>query len=379
MIEWKIKKINNKKSKYDFRLLSNNNDYSNVNFTKYNVFRILVSLSSYLTNGVIFKDNFYIIKSNKNVPTIFDFYIDKYSKVSKFYLTLNKNMTKIILNKNKETFYIETLSKPNTKVFSSLFLFDEIKSVSSFIKNNKKSYIDIVPKYNNKYIITGWVNNNNIILNLLKYNKTYKSSTLTRCKIHDKMIINQIKLKKIKSYCIFLVSFIDKYNFKIENTIPITFDEYLSYIYDLMLPYKYDLNDMIRSKEKIVDYKNHPENLAFAIDPDGSKDRDDAIAWVSSSAADPAIVRGEAPSYTIVNINAYYLNANSMEHTAYDVYANYSLNTENLGSFRFDVNATQIDEYSFDFGGGNTGDAVGLQNLGIDVIPPLPETTSMIS
>ena len=92
------------------------------------------------------------------------------------------------------------------------------------------------------------------------------------------MIINQIKLKKIKSYCIFLVSFIDKYNFKIENTIPITFDEYLSYIYDLMLPYKYDLNDMIRSKEKIVDYKNHPENLAFAIDPDGSKDRDDAIA-----------------------------------------------------------------------------------------------------
>ena len=35
---------------------------------------------------------------------------------------------------------------------------------------------------------------------------------------------------------------------------------------------------MIHSKEKIVDYKNHPENLAFAIDPDGSKDRDDAIA-----------------------------------------------------------------------------------------------------
>ncbi len=103
-------------------------------------------------------------------------------------------------------------------------------------------------------------------------------------------------------------------------------------------------------------------------------DRDDAVAWVSSTATDPAIVRGDAPSYTIVNINAYYLNANAMEHTAYDVYANYSLNTDNFGSFRFDVNATQIDEYTFDFGDGNTGDAVGLQNLGIDVIPPLPET-----
>ena len=102
--------------------------------------------------------------------------------------------------------------------------------------------------------------------------------------------------------------------------------------------------------------------------------RADAIAWINGAASDPFIVRNDAPSYTIVNINAYYLNANAMEHTAYDVYANYSLNTENLGSFRFDVNATQIDEYSFDFGDGNTGDAVGLQNLGIDVIPPLPET-----
>ena len=100
----------------------------------------------------------------------------------------------------------------------------------------------------------------------------------------------------------------------------------------------------------------------------------DAIAWITSGSADGDIVRGEAPSYTIVNITASYINADAMEHTAYDVYANYSINTENLGSFRIDLNATQIDEYSFDFGEGNTGDAVGLQNLGIDVIPPLPET-----
>jgi iron complex outermembrane receptor protein len=102
-------------------------------------------------------------------------------------------------------------------------------------------------------------------------------------------------------------------------------------------------------------------------------DRADAIAWLQSG-ADGAIVRGDAPSYTIVDITGVYINADSMEHTAYDVYANYSFNTDNLGSFRIDLNATQIDEYTFDFGEGNTGDAVGLQNLGINVIPPLPET-----
>jgi len=383
MIEWKIKKINNKKSKYDFRLLSNNNDYSKVDFTKYNIFRILVSLSSYLTNGVIFKDNFYIIKSNKTVPTIFDFYIDKYSKVSKFYLTLNKNMTKIILNKNKETFYIETLSKPNTKVFSSLFLFDEVKSIPSFIKNNKKSYIDIKPKYINKYIITGWVNNNNIILDLLKYNKTYKSSTLTRCKIHDKMIINQIKLKKIKSYCIFLVSFIDKYNFKIENTIPITFDEYLSYIYDLMLPYKYDLNDMIHSKEKIVDYKNHPENLAFAIDPDGSKDRDDAIAAFYLD-DNMTITKSYKATYIklVVHISDTMSYLQPSEYNYYYNYSKYKCNTDYLDKYNLPMMDRMLSEdyLSLD---GDKNNAITINmtykitNLKKFTIHPFPEKVSI--
>lgn len=385
MIEWKIKKINNKKSKYDFRLLSNNNDYSNVDFTKYNIFRILVSLSSHLTHGVIFKDRFYIIKSNKNIPAIFDFSIDKYSKVSKFYLTLNKNMTKIILNKNKETFYIETLSKPNTKVFSSLFLFDEIKSVSSFIKNNKKSYIDIVPKYNNKYTITGWVNNNNIILDLLKYNKTYKSSTLTRCKIYDKMIINQIKLKlkKIKSYCIFLVSFTDKYNFKIENTIPITFDEYLSYIYDLMLPYKYDLNDMIRYKEKIVDYKNHPENLAFAIDPEGSKDRDDAIAafYLDNNMK---ITKSYKATYIklVVHISDTMSYIQPDKYNYYYNYSKYKCNTDYLDKYNLPMMDRMLSEDYLSLDGDkNNAITINMTYKIINhkkfIIHPFPEKVSM--
>lgn len=383
MTNWQIKKINNKKSKYDFRLLSNNNDYSKVDFNKYNVFRILVSLSSYLTNGVIFKDRFYIIKSNKNVPAIFDFSIDKYSKVSKFYLTLNQNMTKIILNKNKETFYIETLSKPNTKVFSSLFLFDEVKSIPSFIIDNKKSYIDIKPKYNNKYIITGWVNNTHLILDLLKYNKTYKSSTLTRCKIYDNIIINQIKSNKIKSYCLFIVNFSDKYDFNIENIIPITFDEYLSYIYDLMLPYKYDLNDIIHSKEKIVDYKNHPENLAFAIDPDGSKDRDDAIAAFYLD-DNMTITKSYKATYIklVVHISDTMSYLQPHESNYYYNYSKYKGNTDYLDKYNLPMMDRMLSEdyLSLDGDKNNTitiNITYKITNLKKFTIHPFPEKVSI--
>ena len=72
MSKWIIKKIKNKNSDYDFRLLSKNNDYSDVNFFKYSYFRILVSLSSYLSNGVIFKNSNYKILKKKKVPAIFD-------------------------------------------------------------------------------------------------------------------------------------------------------------------------------------------------------------------------------------------------------------------------------------------------------------------
>ena len=101
--------------------------------------------------------------------------------------------------------------------------------------------------------------------------------------------------------------------------------------------------------------------------------RDDALAWLSQQ--DPAIVRGGPPSYTIVEVQATRINANKMVHTAWDAYGSYKWRTDNMGVFNFRAQVTRIDEYSFDFGEGNTGDAVGLQNLGIDVIPPLPETS----
>tara|TARA_B110000908_G_scaffold151617_1_gene186522 strand:+ start:1148 stop:3694 length:2547 start_codon:yes stop_codon:yes gene_type:complete len=383
MTKWQIKKINNKNSTYDFRLISTNKDYSNIDFTKYNLFRILVSLSSHLTNGIIFKDKFYIIKSNKNIPTIFDFSINIYSKVSNNYMTLNQNMTKIIFNKNKETFYIETLYKPNTKVFSSLFLFDEVNSISSFITDNKKSYIDIKPKYNNKYIITGWINHTHLILDLLKYNKTYKSSTLTRCKIYDNMIINQIKFKKIKSYCLFIVNFNDKYNFNIEHIIPVTFDEYLSYIYDLMLPYKYDLNDIIHSKEKMIDYKNHPENIAFAIDPDGSKDRDDAIAAFYLD-KNMSITKFSSASYVklVVHISDTMSYIQPSNYNYYYNYSKYKYNTDYLDKYNLPMMDRMLSEDYLSLDGyKNNAITINITykitNLKKFLIHPFPEKVSI--
>ena len=80
IMEWIIKKIKNKNTNYDFRLISkNNDDLSNINFFKHNYFRLLVSLSSYLSNGIIYCNGYFKILFNKKVPAIFDFSISKLS------------------------------------------------------------------------------------------------------------------------------------------------------------------------------------------------------------------------------------------------------------------------------------------------------------
>ena len=62
MVNWFIKKIKNDITNYDFRLKGKNNNYSKINFKLYNEFRILVSLSTYLSNGIILAPN-----ENKNL------------------------------------------------------------------------------------------------------------------------------------------------------------------------------------------------------------------------------------------------------------------------------------------------------------------------
>lgn len=281
MTKWIIEKINNKYSKYDFRLTNDDNNFSDIDFSKYNILRILVSLSSYLTGGIIVKNSdFYKISYDKKIPAIFNFSIDKTSDNSR-YLTLNQNLTKIIFVSKEKSYQVETLTNNNTKVFSSLYLFESVNNLAKFFKSNRSVY-NFKQNSNKLYLLTGWLNLNEqkyVILDLLK--EKNGNSILTRCKIFDSKIIEKIdKLnKKIKSYCLFLVKINSDYNFEIKTIIPMSFDEYVSYLYDLMLPYKYNFDDNFNTKSQLKEYKsNDIERIAFAIDPDGSKDRDDAIA-----------------------------------------------------------------------------------------------------
>ena len=94
-------------------------------------------------------------------------------------------------------------------------------------------------------------------------------------------------------------------------------------------------------------------------------------AWING-AADPRISRDVTGVMTRVITNR--LNAQSMKHKAYDVYARYNLDLETYGSFRFNLDATYVDEYSFDLGFGiPPGEAAGSQNESIANIPPIPE------
>lgn len=287
MTNWIIKKIKNKNSKYDFRLINKKfDDYSSINFFKHSTFRIIVSLSSYLTNGIIFKNNFYKLELKGKIPAIFDFSINK-SNLSNKFITANNDLSKIIFVNNQEKLYLSTLALPDSKVYSSLFEFEEIIDVVKFINSNKISYNHVNFDKKSRYIITGYVNissNSCLILDLLKSKN--KKSIVTRCKIFDEKIINKIKYvfeltNKIKEgYCLLIVKFNEDFFFDIDYIIPITFDEYLTYLYDLMLPYKYDFNDFEDYNDnnvKIYD-NNDIERNAFAIDPDKSKDRDDAIS-----------------------------------------------------------------------------------------------------
>ncbi len=287
MLKWKIKKINNKNSKFDFRLYQlKKSTFEGINFSKYNMLRILVSLASYLSNGVIFKDGYYRIVRKKNIPAIFDFYIEKTNKSIK-YLSLDEQLNNVILFNDKEKLIINTLTTNNTTIFPSLFQFEEINNMNSFLGKNKKAYNHIFNIKNQRYLVTGWINNKNKNINLILDLLEIKNNKLklSRYKIFDSKILNNLDKtlnmhkSKIKSFCLFIVK-IDKLKGElfIDFIIPVSFDEYLSYIYDLMLPYKYDFNEKLNIKNKIDENNNQLEKIAFAIDPEGSKDRDDAIS-----------------------------------------------------------------------------------------------------
>ncbi len=303
MNKWFIKKIKNTKTNYDFRLKENQrNNYSTIDFQLTSKFRILISLASHFTKGKIFapdennNNNFYNIVTNPKIPAIFDFSLKK-SGSGNYYASLSDNLQEILLTINHAYIYVNMLCDSNCRIFSSLFDFIEVRNLKQFFFENEIIYKKFKKNKNlNDYtqnnpnemiLLTGWFKAgdnktpSNLILDLLKYDYQFKSSSLMRCKILESGINEYLEKigKRINGYCLFLVELKDNYTLIVKKIVQISFDEYLSYLYDLMLPYKYDLNDKINNNFKIKKYKdNDIERIAFAIDPDGSKDRDDAIS-----------------------------------------------------------------------------------------------------
>ncbi len=94
-------------------------------------------------------------------------------------------------------------------------------------------------------------------------------------------------------------------------------------------------------------------------------------AWING-AANPLIERDITG--VITKISTGFVNAQSMKHISWDLYATYNLSVDNYGDFRFGLDATLVKEFSFNLGfGAGTGDGAGKQNELIAEIPPLPD------
>ncbi|MEZ5561111.1 MAG: TonB-dependent receptor [Pseudomonadales bacterium] len=98
----------------------------------------------------------------------------------------------------------------------------------------------------------------------------------------------------------------------------------------------------------------------------------DVTAWINGPDSDPAIQRDTTGVVTRVTTSL--LNAQQMKHKAWDFYGRYNLATDGFGTFNFNVDATMVDEYSYDLGFGiPPGDGVGKQNEDVAEVPPIPE------
>ncbi|VVU94431.1 RNB domain [seawater metagenome] len=302
MNKWYIKKIKNTKTNYDFRLKpSRKNDYSTTNFQLTNKFRILVSLAFHFTKNKILApgenntSSFYNIETNGKIPAIFEFSLKKAGHKN-YYASLSDDLEDILLTLNHNYVYVSLLCNPKCRIFNSLFDFIEIRNLKQFFFENEIIYKKYkIEKDNDDYtqakpkeylLLTGWFRagnsrkSSNLILDLLKHDYQYKSNNLFRCKILEPGITEYVEKlgRRVNGYCLFLVEIKKNYTMFVKKMSQITFDEYLTYLYDSMLPYKYDLNDKPKNQLDVNYYNESDiERNAFAIDPDGSKDRDDAI------------------------------------------------------------------------------------------------------
>ena len=97
-------------------------------------------------------------------------------------------------------------------------------------------------------------------------------------------------------------------------------------------------------------------------------------AWIGPGGGESSNIIRDS-SGVLTRVLAGRINAQTMEHTAWDIYARYNLDTDSFGNFAFDVSATYAEEFSYDLGIGaaGQGDGAGSQNETIGEVPPVPE------
>jgi iron complex outermembrane recepter protein len=132
----------------------------------------------------------------------------------------------------------------------------------------------------------------------------------------------------------------------------------------------YDFEDRISQETgNNVLRANFASFLAAGNDPNNQAHID---AWIANN--EPRIFRD--PTGLVARVLVDRINAQEMKHKAWDFYARYRLPWENWGNFTISLNATLVDEFSYDLGTGDPqdrGDGVGKQNEQVAEVPPLPE------
>jgi outer membrane receptor protein involved in Fe transport len=140
----------------------------------------------------------------------------------------------------------------------------------------------------------------------------------------------------------------------------------------------YDFQDRISrtTAQQVIDVDNTNFLNFYGLDNNAQATQAQQEEWATTLQA-PEITRANpnAGIFTITEVQTEWLNAQSMEHKAWDFTVDYAMELGNWGALDLGLAATYVDEYAYDLGIGapGVGDGVGFQNDTIQEIPPTPE------
>ena len=265
---WKLIPIN--KKQYDFRLLGKPKE---IDYSLSFWFQALAILSLKLTKGVFkYKNEFY-----QFIGKITQYEIIK-SKYSNKYSILNQQLSRIsIYQKNKDTQYFEFIpSNYNFEIdnmFYNLNKPDQIGPIEDIDAiNDKIQYL--------KYpVFTGIMGNNGeIIVDIPQIDYQKNQTKLIRFQFEN------FRIEFSKGENEYNGPLFGIYSYETDIFLKLTPLEYQILVYRSILAPKFtdkELNQVKNKIDQITEYQDNKgthKGKAVAIDPKGSKDRDDAIS-----------------------------------------------------------------------------------------------------